>query len=155
VALTADVFGETHLDPEQKPFDAWVLKPIDISTLGAELRRLCYGDASEGSGRTGAPSSANTPGRTATTRLPPELQRRYLDEIEALCTRARSALVRGDMPALREHTHDLLGIAGVMGLVEAAAIAADLDAAVKTGDKGRAAQLVQALERCARAAAQA
>jgi two-component system sensor histidine kinase BarA len=141
IALTADVFGESHESAGEAEFSAWLLKPIDPERLEATLRDL-------GIPRDHLPGGkqAGSSGKPIGASLPAELRRRYRAEVRSLCRSARLALTDGDASGLRDTAHDLLGVTGVMGATDLATLAGQLDAAAKAGDVSRCAQLLQAIE---------
>jgi CheY-like chemotaxis protein len=148
IALTADVFGEPHSEAASSPFDAWILKPIDAAQLVAELGCLERGQAT--AVPPGSTSDAGTiddaSGKGEGACHPADLQQRCINEMTSLTQQAMSVLTEGDLTVLQRYTHDLLGIAGVMGFAEMAEIAAEVNSAAKAHDIDRATQLLQALD---------
>lgn len=107
-ALTADVFGQSHLAGAEASFDDWLLKPVDPELLIGRLSIL------RGKHVPSAPSRNAIPAKLR-KKLPTVLHDNYLTEVERLVDQVRSNLLNEDATAVSQSLHDLKGIVGMCG----------------------------------------
>ena len=107
-ALTADVFGQSHLSGAEASFDDWLLKPVDPELLIGRLSIL------RGEHVPSAPSRNAIPAKLR-KKLPTVLHDNYLTEVERLVDQVRSNLLNEDATAVSQSLHDLKGIVGMCG----------------------------------------
>jgi two-component system sensor histidine kinase BarA len=107
-ALTADVFGQSHLAGAEESFDDWLLKPVDPELLIGRLSKLRGQNVPSASSRNAMRAES---GR----KLPAVLHDNYLTEVERLVDQVRGNLLNEDATAISQSLHDLKGIVGMCG----------------------------------------
>lgn len=107
-ALTADVFGQSHLAGAAASFDDWLLKPVDPELLIGRLTKL------RGQHVPLAPSR-NAMRAESGRKLPTLLHDNYLTEVERLVDQVKGNWLNEDAATISPSLHDLKGIVGKCG----------------------------------------
>lgn len=120
IALTANVMPHEHQALEQAGVNAVMLKPVKLPELFAHLERLCPLP------NTQPADASDLLHHVDAEALHAELER----QLAGLCP----AVETGDLPQVRAHAHQLLGLAGLYQLPELEAVVAELHQAALAGD---------------------
>jgi CheY-like chemotaxis protein/HPt (histidine-containing phosphotransfer) domain-containing protein len=154
VALTADAMKGAEEQCRQAGMDDYLTKPLDRVRLAQTLARHLAGPADSGS-RRGADPTAATAGSTAQpvdwTRfmqvadgdesLAQELVELFIESGDLALAEIRSALGRGDLPAIGRAAHSLKGASANIHARATSAAAAQLESAAVTGATEQVARL--------------
>ncbi len=138
IVLTADILRQEREAAFAAGANRILFKPLDEKLLLDTLLAL--------TGRQRA-AGGDEPGSSEPL-VPKEL---YFNEIDSLLAAAQRAREAGDNAALRDHVHQLLGVAGVFRLGAIEKLVHNLHALVKAGDQGGIDAAIEAIRAQARA----
>ncbi len=134
LALTADILQQEEESLFNAGADGLLLKPLNENEL---LTRIC--DLLELQG----PNTSSVPATAVDADLSSEL---FKQEVRNLLIQSRDCLQQGDIEALRESIHQLLGIAGVFQLKDLEFKVRELHTAIKNNLLDQVPDLLDALD---------
>lgn len=112
IALSADVFAQDQAEPQDEPFDGFLVKPVSETDLDDAIRRIIRGGME-------SPREAERPRQSGASPAPcglsEDLARQLRLECDALCKQLQDAISRDDRAEIRELAHGLKGLYGYTG----------------------------------------
>ena len=140
LAVTANAFSDDRRDCLAAGMNGYISKPFTLQTLADGLRRWLPQHVSAAPGDAIADLAADCLFRS--TSGPPAayaaLLRRYLDTHEGDMARLGACLAAGDREGARSIAHQLKGVSGLIGAARVAALAGDIDDALRAGAEAEA-----------------
>lgn len=144
IALTANVISSEEVALRQAGVSRIEYKPINDSRLISLLNLLCHPAQESRTDKLPAPAPRTAPTNLASYQMSKEdLHQELTAQLQALET----GFIESNTAALRDHSHQLTGLAGLLELPELELNSIELNEAVKQGSKKLVWQLLWRLKR--------